>query len=175
MNPDRLRALLAPAVASLFLVLVLCTFAVQRPVSVGINVPITRVRQIPIENCFNGLSDRDIVIRIQNDGSTWINETTLSRGDIRNRLLKIYEYREERVAYLLVDPNVSYGEFADVYGQVASSSPDLHIGLLTRQVRSQIDRCPSGSGCTIEWPNEPSNIDCKNAIPIVGVLRFPAR
>jgi len=174
---DRLRSLLAPALASLFLVLCLCALVEQRPAATGIHVPMTRVREIPIENCFNGLSDRDIIFIIKNDGTTWINETRLNPAEIRERLSKIYQNRNERILYLLVDPTVSYGEFVDVYGQAASSVADLHIGLLTRQVRSQIDLCPSGSGCTIEWPNEPGNIYCKNFFPFVPVraLRSPAR
>jgi biopolymer transport protein ExbD len=177
MDLIRLRTLLAAPLASLFLVLLLCALPTRGPASVGINVPMTRVREIPSENCFSGLSDRDIVLHLKDDGSTWINETRLRREEIRERMSRIYENRAERIAFMLVDPNVSYGEFADVYDQAASSTPGLHIGLLTRQLREHVDHCPPGRGCTIEWAHEPGNIFCKNMYPPVPVktLRFPGR
>jgi biopolymer transport protein ExbD len=172
-----LRALLAAPLASLFLVLSFCAFVMQRPVSAGMNVPMTGVREIPSENCFSGLRDRDIVLRIKDDGSTWINETRLKREDIRSIMSEIYGYRAERITYFLVAPNVTYGEFADVFHSAASSTPDLHIGLLTRQIKEHLDHCPPGRGCTIEWANEPGNIYCKNMFPPVPTqrLRSPLR
>jgi len=177
MDLIRLRALVAAPLAGLFLVILLCTLAMQRPVSVGIDVPMTRVREIPIENCFSGLSDRDLILRIKDDGTVWINETQEKRENIRPILSKIYGYRAERIAYLLIDPNVSYEEFADVYNLAASSTPNLHIGLLTRGIRNHVEHCPPGFGCTIEWAHEPGNIYCKNIfLPTpVRILRSPAR
>ena len=175
MDLYRLRALLAAPLASLLLVLVICGFVIQRPVSAGIHMPMTKVEVIPAEDCFRGLRDRDIVLRIKNDGTTWINETIESRGIIRETLSKIYENRDEKIAYFLVDPDVPYGEFADFYDQAASSTPDLHIGLLTRGLRNQVEQCPSGSGCTIEWPIEPSNNYCWNMLPPVRVPRYRVR
>jgi biopolymer transport protein ExbD len=163
--------------ASLFLILLLCALPARGPMSVGINVPMTRVREIPSENCFSGLRDRDIVLSIKGDGATWINGTRLKREEVRERMSRIYENRAERIAYLLVDPNVSYGEFADVYDHATSSTPGLHIGLLTRQVREQVDHCPQGRGCTIEWAYAPGNIYCKNMFPPAPAkaLRSPGR
>jgi biopolymer transport protein ExbD len=177
MDLIRLRALVAAPLASLLLVLLLCALAMRRPASAGINVLMTRVREIPSENCFSGLSDRDIVLRIKDDGNIWINETQEKREKIRSIMSRIYESRAERIAYLLVDPRVSYEEFAEVYSLAASSTPDLHIGLLTRQIRDQVEHCPPGRGCTIEWAHEPGNIYCKNLFSPVPlrVLRDPAR
>jgi len=160
--------------ASLFLVLTLCAFVLQRPVSAGVNMPLAKVVEIPAEKCFSGLSDRDIVLQIKNDGTTRINETDLEPATIRERLSEIYENREERFLFLLVDPNVPYREFADVYDQAASSTPGLQIGLLTRQLRNDVDNCPEGSGCTIQWPNEPGNIYCRNLFrPVLVPLHSP--
>jgi hypothetical protein len=162
MDLNRLRALVAAPVASLFLILLLCVLAVQRPVSAGIQMPLMGIHIIPAGDCFQGLSDRDVIVRIQNDGSTWINETRLSPEEIRKDLTLIYENRAERYLFFVVDPGVSFGEFADLYSKAASSTPDLHIGLLSRGIRGKIERCPPGAGCTYEWPNLPFNNYCEN-------------
>jgi hypothetical protein len=72
---------------------------------------------------------------------------------------------------MIVDPEVPYGEFADIYDKAASSTPGLHIGLLTRQFREQMQQCPQESGCTEVWPSEPLNNYCKNPSPLLPVLR----
>jgi biopolymer transport protein ExbD len=161
MNPNQVRFFVAPALASLLLTLLACTFIVRRPVPEGLSVPILRVRAIPIQECSDVLSDRDIVVQIRGDGSTWINETKLSPDVLGRELTEIYEYREEMFVYMIVAPEVPYGEFVDIYDKVASSTRGLHIGLLTRQFRNQMEQCPLGSGCTEVWPQEPLNNYCK--------------
>jgi hypothetical protein len=51
MDLNRLRALIAALLVSLFLILVLCTIGVRRPASVGILVPVTKIRTISNYNC----------------------------------------------------------------------------------------------------------------------------
>jgi biopolymer transport protein ExbD len=171
MHLDPLRSLVAPAFASLFLILFVCAFVVQRPASVGIEVPVLRVRAIPIKDCADVLSDRDVVIRIQNDGSTWINETKLNPNVLRETLAKIYEYRQEKFVYMLVDREVPYSQFARIWGQAASSTPGLHIGLLTRQFTNQMKECSLESGCTEVWPKEPFNNYCKYVPPLLPAFQ----
>ena len=108
MDPFRLRSLIAPAMASLFLMLSLCAFVLQRPDSVGMHVPITKVR--------------------------------------------VHSY-EEKVIYMLPDPDVSFQEFADIYNKAASSTSDLHIVLSTHRLDKELDQCPQGSSCGLEWPD----------------------
>jgi biopolymer transport protein ExbD len=171
MTLSQIRLLVTPALASLFLILLVCAIVDRHPASVGLALPILRVRAIPIKDCFDGLSDRDVVIQIRGDGSTWINETKLSPDVLGKELNEIYEYRQERFVYMIVDPEVPYGEFAEIYDKAASSTPGLHIGLLTRQFRNQMEQCPVGSGCTEVWPHEPFNNYCKNAAPLLPVVR----
>jgi biopolymer transport protein ExbD len=151
MDLSRLRALVAAPLASLFLVLVLCTFEVRRPVSAGIHVPITRVRTDPIDSC-EGV-DRWIVVLLHKDGSAWINEAPVPAGELRSRLAEIYENRKYKLIYMFSDPDVSFGEFANFYNTVASSTSDLQIGLRTRKLEAQLERCPLGSSCGLEWPD----------------------
>jgi len=152
MDPFRLRSLIAPAMASLFLMLSLCAFVVQRPDSVGMHVPITKVRVHSYKDC-DFLSDREIVIRLRKDGSTWINETRESPDKLRSVLAEIYDNREEKVIYMLPDPDVSFQEFADIYNKAASSTSDLHIVLSTHRLDKELDQCPQGSSCGLEWPD----------------------
>lgn len=51
MDLNRLRALLAAPMACLFVILILCFLAVQRPVSTGIRIPAMRTRKEPLSFC----------------------------------------------------------------------------------------------------------------------------
>ena len=138
--------------ASLFLVLSLCAFVVQRPPSVGMHVPLIKVRAVPCKDC-DFLSDRSLVVRIHNDGNIWINETQVNYEKLGPLLTKIYENRAEKLIYIVSDPDVPYGEFANIYSRVVSSDSDLHIVLVTSQIQAQVEQCPFGSCCVLEWPD----------------------
>ena len=70
-------------------------------------------------------------------------------SDLQSAL--IYESRAEREIYLLPNPDVSFGEFANFYNTVASSTSDLHIGLITRQLQAQMQKSPPGSYQNLDW------------------------
>ncbi|MGA3009499.1 MAG: hypothetical protein ABSD72_04495 [Terracidiphilus sp.] len=150
MDLDQLKSLLAVPLASLFLIVVLCVFAVQRPPSVGIRIPLLRVRTVPFKEC-DFLSDRSIVVRLHKDGSIWINETQESPERLGPVLAEIYDNREEKVIYILPDPDVSFRDFADRYSKVASSTKNLHIMLSTLQLDKELQQCPPGSYCELDW------------------------
>jgi biopolymer transport protein ExbD len=150
MDLNRLRALLAAPLASLFLVLSLCAFVVQRPPSVGIRVPITKIRTAPYNVC--PYVDRSIVVRLLKDGSYWINETLVPANELRPRLADIYENRAEKILPVYSDPDVTYGLFGDFYSEVESSTSNLHIILRTRGLEAQLQRCPAGMSCGLDWP-----------------------
>ena len=152
MGPDRLRLLLAAPVASLFLVLSLCAFLLQRSSSVGMGVPLPKVRLDYVSDC-NYLSDRSIVVQLRRDGSTWINETRESSEELGATLTKIYDYRAERTIYMISDPDVSFGEFANFYNAVDSSTSGLHIVLRTRTFDEELNQCPEGISCGLDWPD----------------------
>jgi len=178
MDANRLPSLMAAPMASLFLVLCLCAFLMQRPVSTGMHLPLLQVRQIPIRDCdfWHFVSDRDIILRIQGDGSTWINETREPPDQLADTLAMIFANRSYKYLYMFVDPDVSFAEFADVYGKTAASSQGLHIGLISRRMMSQLDHCPDAKGCTVNWPGESANTECKNVIrPLKIPLRIPAK
>jgi biopolymer transport protein ExbD len=159
MDLNRLRLLLAAPLASLFLILMLCTFAEQRTELLGVYVPLPKVRSVPFSYC-DFLSDRSIVVQLHKDGSTWINETRMSPEKLRSVLTEIYEYRNEKFIYIVSDPDVSFGEFADFYSAVASSTSDLHIVLRTRQLDEDILQCTRGSECGLYWPDHGFSGQC---------------
>ncbi|MGA2890871.1 MAG: hypothetical protein ABSE51_22850 [Terracidiphilus sp.] len=154
MDLNHLGSLLAAPMASLFLVLSLCAFMLQGPRtvsgSVGMHVPTTRVRTIPLNDCFDG---RDIFVKIHNDGNTTINETRKRPDELGQMIAEIMQNRDQRVVYMLPDPDISFGEFADIYSRVASSTPDVHVGLITRQINKELRQCPEGSVCGLDWPD----------------------
>jgi biopolymer transport protein ExbD len=101
MDPFRLRSLIAPAMASLFLMLSLCAFMVQRPASVGFRIPMVRLHHDPLEpyDC----DGRTEFLRLTKDGKTWINETEIPADQVRQRVATLMEDRAERVVYVVVD------------------------------------------------------------------------
>jgi biopolymer transport protein ExbD len=174
MDINRLRALVAAPLASLFLILVLCTFGTNRPAPVGIHIPITRVQTISEDKCFD---DRDVFVRILKNGSIWINETRLNPNELGPEIAEIMRNRnEQRVVYILPGPDISYGDFANVYNKVASSTKELHVGLITRQLKSQLEKCPLESICGLDWPDHGYLHSCINYnIPPVLIPRSAVR
>jgi biopolymer transport protein ExbD len=163
MDLNRLRALLAAPMASLFLVLSLCAFMLQRPAPVGIIMPLAKLHAAPGNHC--GALDRTIFAQLRKDGSYWINETQIPANELRCRLAEIYENRGEKVIYMLSDPDVSYGEFVNFYSRAASSDSDLRIVLLTRQIQAHGEQCPVGRCCDLEWPDHRNIPDGMIPIP----------
>jgi biopolymer transport protein ExbD len=172
MDLNRLRSLLAAPLAALFLVLVLCVFPVQRSPSVGIRIPLLRVRTVAFKEC-DFLSDRSVVVRLHKDGSTWINETQESHEKLGIVLAEIYDNREEKIIYMLPDPDVSFGDFAEIYSKVGSSTKDLRIMLSTRQLDKEIQQCPPGRYCELDWQGS-TYIPCVRAnVPVYLPLHTP--
>jgi biopolymer transport protein ExbD len=167
MDLNRLRALVAAPMASLFLILTLCAFLLQRPGAVGMHVPLPKVRTVPYDDC-EGV-DRWVVVLLHKDGSYWINETQVPADELRSKLGEIYENRKYKLIYMFSDPDVSYGEFANFYSIVESSTTELRIGLRTRQLEAQLQQCPLGSSCGLEWPDH-MYIPCvERQIPLVPI------
>jgi biopolymer transport protein ExbD len=173
MDPYRLRTLIAPAMASLFLVLSLCAFVVQRPESMGMHLPLPQVLMVPHKDC-DFLSDRSIVVRFHRNGNIWINETQVSHERLGPILTEIYENSAEKFIYIVSDSDVSYGEFANFYNTVALSTDDLHIVLRTRQFDKEVLQCTQGSECGLFWPSHGFSGQCLySLIPTVHILHNP--
>jgi biopolymer transport protein ExbD len=169
MDPFRLRVLIAPAMASLFLMLSLCAFMVQRPEPVGMHLLLPQVRAVPHEDC-DFLSDRSIVVRLHRNGNIWINETQVSHERLGPILTEIYENRAEKFIYIVSDSDISYGEFANLYSSIVSSTNDLHIVLRTRQFDKEVLQCTQDSECGLFWSGHGfSGVCIYSLIPPVNV------
>lgn len=151
MNLERLRILIAPALAGLFLALALCTFAVRRPGATGIVLPMTRVRMNPAGDCAD--ADRWTVVLLHKDGSYWINEDRVPTDELGSQLAAIYAGRKYKTVWMFADPDVSYGQFAQFYDIVSSSTPNLYIDLRTPRTQEELQHCPLGGSCGMEWPD----------------------
>jgi hypothetical protein len=98
------------------------------------------------------LSDRDVVVQLRKDGSTWINETRVSDKELPTVLAEIYADRSEKFVVMISDPDISYGDFAKVYSSVASSTDNLYILLRTPALDKKFENCPEGFSCGLDWP-----------------------
>ena len=155
MDPSRLRALIAPAMASLFLVLSLCAFVVRRPESVGMRIPLVPLHS---ESHLSGVCNyMPIVLWLTADGKMWINVTEVSPDKLRARIAEIKEYSMDRRVYVVADPGVSYGKFADFLDRIVDATQNLQVVLLSGQLRREVEQGPTFEGlCVLESPEAQS-------------------
>jgi biopolymer transport protein ExbD len=137
MDPFRLRTLIAPAMASLFLVLSLCAFVVQRPASVGFRIPMVRIHHNPQEISCDG---RFEFFRLTNDGKTWINSTEIPADQVRLKVADLMENRAERVVFVVVDSELSYGQVVEFLGKIEGATDDLHVIVISGEIRREFMR-----------------------------------
>ena len=157
MDLNRLRELVAAPMACLFVILVLCLFAVQKPVSTGILVPMMRKRADPLGNCeFNGFT-----VHLRQGGS-------VSVGDLNREIPREMMFARIREAqgdvwddtiFVIADPDVSYGDFASLLADIHQTVPSVHIAVVTRagQVQAflmpgKVPLGPWADRCQFEWP-----------------------
>jgi biopolymer transport protein ExbD len=137
MDADRLRVLLAAPLASLFLVLSLCAFVVQRPISAGIEIPIVRIHRDPNRNYT--CDGRPLFMRLTKDGKSWINETEIPPNQIGPTVSIVMENRAKRVVYVVVDSELSYGQFVSFMNRMNSATPNLHLILISGAIRREFE------------------------------------
>jgi len=138
MTLNQVRFLVAPAFASLFLVLALCAFAVRAPVSTGFSIPVIRLHHDPNETTDCG--GRSEFLRLTKDGRTWINSEEIQAGEVRKDVANLMADRAERVVYVVVDSELTYGQFAQFVDRIAGSTDDLHIVVVSGEVRRAFER-----------------------------------
>jgi biopolymer transport protein ExbD len=139
MDLNQLKSFLAVPLASLFLIVVLCVFAVQRPPSVGIHLQMPRVqRHADWHECED---DMPIVVVIHRDGSIFIRQTEERPNEVAAIIARIMDYRgTERAVYVMPDPDVTYGDLAQLFNKIAKSTPNLHVFLVTSRVGALLGR-----------------------------------
>jgi hypothetical protein len=151
MSLNQLRAVLAPSLASLLLILCICSFVPRRPSASGIHLHLYPLH--PENNLSGVCNTRAIVLWLTRDGRMWINETEVSPAQIRPKLEEVFEYRTVRRAYAVVDSGVPYGQFADFFARIASVTPKLDFVLLSGDLRRKVEREPTFEGlCDLSSP-----------------------
>ena len=152
MQIDSLRSSLAVSFAAVFLILLLCVLAITRkPSAEGVILPIPKVRTYPFNDCYD---DRSVWVLLFKDGRIRINETPISRNELKPLISQIYAYRQEANAiFMRVDPEVPYADFVNAYNDVASAHPGLRVGVITNDLRRHLEACPKDAACGLDWPD----------------------
>ena len=137
MDLDRLRSILAAPFASLFLILLLCTLAMQRPMaSVGFRIPVVRIRHDPNQFTCDG---RFEFVRRTEDRKTWINQDEIPENQTSSNIVELMENRAERVVYVEAESDIPYGDFVSMIDQITGAEPDIHVVVVSGEVRRRFD------------------------------------
>jgi biopolymer transport protein ExbD len=150
MGLERLRTLLALPLASLFLILLVCVFAMQRPSSSGIRISTMRPRPAPLTNCeFNGFT-----VYLRSDGTIagGDREDVVSRATILSRIKEARDNIQDDTIFVIADPDVSYGQFAELITDIHNVAPPDHIGVVTSEGQVMMFHSMLADRCRFEWP-----------------------
>ena len=158
MDLNRLRALLAAPIACIFVILVLCVFTVQRPVSTGIRIPMMRTRTSPPDNCYSP----GFTVYLRSDGKTAgsFRESVISRDVLLSRIVAARSNIRDGAIFVITDPDAPYGDFAALIADIHHAAPADHIAIVTHEAQvepaSYRAGIPTGeiwaNRCRFEWP-----------------------
>ncbi len=81
------------------------------------------------------VKERTVVISVDKNGSISINQEPVAESQLRDRLLKIFSARAERVVFVEGAPNLDFDQVAGVIDIARGAGVD-HIGLLTGKIRN---------------------------------------
>jgi len=144
---------IAAPLASVFLILGLCSFAIRLPASVGVRIPVMRLPHLSPGEWREFECARILLVQLQGNGSLMLNQDPISFDALAPTLAEIMSNRAEPAVYLMVDPNVSYAQFSAVLDRIHGSVSGLHIAVVTRGLRRESGTTPVGV-CSLEWPKE---------------------
>ena len=109
----------------------------------GFRIPMIRLHHNPNEPYDCG--GRTEFVRLTKDGRTWINETEVASNRLVQTVSSLMENRAERVVYVVVDSDLSYGQFAEFLGKIEGATTDLHVivvsGDILRAFKKSHDLC----------------------------------
>jgi hypothetical protein len=156
MNINRLREFVAAPMACLFLILVLCVLAVEKPVSTGILIPMMHTRANPLSFCeFNGFT-----VYLRSDGTLagGSRDEEVSRGVMLSGIKEAGDNIQDDTIFIIADPGVSYGDLAALVADVRQTAPSDHIAVVTRAGQLRGWTVPAGvpvgpwaDRCRFEW------------------------
>jgi hypothetical protein len=148
MKPAQLMQMIAAPMASLFLTLSLCVAGIGSRTPAGIRFPLLRMRASHSGLCGD---DRVVVVSLRQGGDLKINQNRITWDALAPTIARIMQYRAERVIYVLPYSEISYTEFANLMDKVAGSTTDLHIALLSGNLRRTMKEHRFDT-CDLDWP-----------------------
>jgi biopolymer transport protein ExbD len=146
MDAANLRLWLAAPFASLFLILVLCVLC--NFTSMGVKIPVVDVGPLHNDRTCDG---RFEFVRLREDGSLWINSQEIQRRQLRAQIRGTMLDRAERVVYVVPEPGISYGRFADIVTEIQNSTDELHVAVLSGSARNAF-MSSNHTPCDLIWP-----------------------
>ncbi len=154
MDLYRLRTMLAPVLASLFLILSLCAFVVQRPASAGVMVPVVQLPTQPQpQYVCNHLSG---VLWLNKNGEMGINGYAHPAAAMTSKIEEVWEYRVNPI-YVVADSRVSYGQFVNFMALITEAAPKKNrIILLSGDLLKEVEHYPTFDDlCIWQSPKSP--------------------
>jgi biopolymer transport protein ExbD len=149
--------MLAAPMACLFVILILCVFAVQRPASVGVLIPMMRTRAKPLTFCeFNG-----VTVYLRSDGTLagGSRDREVPREVMLSRIREAPDEIQDETIFAIADPESAYGDFAGLLADIHHAAPPDHIAVVTRagqvqawSVPGKVPLGPWTDRCQFEWP-----------------------
>ncbi|MDQ1388580.1 MAG: hypothetical protein QOF56_2034 [Acidobacteriaceae bacterium] len=153
---ERFRTSMALPLASLFLILLGCVFAIQRPASMGVRMPLLRLRQPRQDISCDG---RWVFVELLEDGKAKVNSEPAPTENLSAIVGQLMESRAERVVYLVPSRGISFYRFVETLNALQESAPGTHVGVLSGTVRDQYEGPSTASilqrtylPCDIVWP-----------------------
>jgi biopolymer transport protein ExbD len=157
MDLGKLRAIFAPAIASIFVILVLCVFVSRTPQPAnGIRIPIYPLQ--PEANPSGVCNSRPPVVWLSEDGKLWMNNLEVHPRRLRPLIIEMLGSRERQRVYVVANSNLSYGQFAQVLSEVVGAIPNLDLVLLSGDLLREVEREPTFDGlCGLDYlgPSRP--------------------
>jgi hypothetical protein len=151
MDLARSRSLIAPALASLFILLALCIFPALSSPSVGIPIPLLRLHPQDQVIC----DGREIYLQLLDDGTTRINEKQIEEAQLASVIGEIMKPRFERVIYIVPSDGIPYSRFVGTLSTLKMAVPDMHIGVLSGELHRdfmKLNRERRYGPCDYVWP-----------------------
>jgi biopolymer transport protein ExbD len=153
MNPNRWLEIAAVPLASLFLILILVVFGIQRPPSTGILIPMMKVRPEPLSNC----SFAAFTIYLRSDGTLGggSRDQTVSWHEATSRLRQAAAEVgiRDNTVYLIADGETHYKYVFKLVSDIHATAPTVHIALVTSsgQVSGIDGHGPYPNRCQFVW------------------------
>jgi len=140
--------LLAAPIGAVFLILAALYLVAAKPPSQGFTIPMIWIRHDAKEPL--ACDGRPEFVRLTKDHKTWINADQIPETQVRKQVAMLMSDRAERVVYVVVDSELSYGDFARILDDVEGAIPNLHVVVVSGAARRAWGK--GGDLCDFHFP-----------------------